>query len=84
MQQFNYPTPEPLACVRVIAAAGGRMGHSDKALEPFCDDASTLTKPDVFNECHDAGWLISSHDDRMDESFVMLTDEGRSLLANQA
>jgi len=73
-------TPERLECLRVIARADGKMDHDDKALAPFCDDRSTLSKPDVFNQCHDAGWLISRHDDRTDTSYVYVTDEGRQAL----
>lgn len=74
-------TPERLACLKVVAAAGGSMNHDEKALEPFCDDGSTLTGPDVFNQCHDAGWLRSSHDDRFDSSTVHLTDEGKKIVS---
>lgn len=74
-------TPERLQCLRVIAWADGEMNHDDTSLAPFCDDRSTLTKPDVFNQCHNAGWLKSWHDDRMDSSRVVLTDEGRAAMA---
>lgn len=75
-------TPERFKCLRVIEQHHGRMSHEDDALKPFCDDASTLTTPDVFNQCHDAGWLLSGHDDRNDSSTVRLTAEGREALAN--
>jgi hypothetical protein len=69
-------TPERLECLRVVAKAGGDIDHDDEGLARFCDDKSTLTKPDVFNQCHDAGWLVSRHDDRTDSSVAVLTDEG--------
>lgn len=73
-------TPERLACLKVIAAAGGSLDHEADELAPFCDDASTLTKPDVFNQCHDAGWLVSRHNSLSDASTVYLTEEGRNVL----
>ena len=45
-------TPERLACLRAVEAAGGQMNHEDPALEPFCDDASTLSKPDAVSYTH--------------------------------
>lgn len=74
-------TPERLECLRAIAREGGTANHDDEFLAKFCDDRSTLSKPDVFNQCHDAGWLMSRHDDRTDSSTVHLTDEGRAALA---
>jgi hypothetical protein len=76
-------TPDRLACLRTIAANGGRLDHEDPVLARFCDDASTLNEPDVFNQCHDAEWLISRHDDRTDSSTVYLTDKGRELLSRR-
>lgn len=83
MTHYQAPTKERIACVSVVAAAGGKLNHDDPRLSPYCDDKSTLTKPDVFNQCHDAGWLISGHDDRTDDSYVHLTKEGRAMLAQQ-
>ena len=74
-------TKDRLECLRVIAQHDGEMNHEDAALAPFCDDASTLTKPDIFNQCHDAGWLKSWHDNRFDSSRVVLTDDGREAMA---
>ncbi len=73
-------TPERFKCLRVIEGVGGRMSHEDDALKPFCDDASTLTTPDIFNQCHDAGWLASGHDDRTDSSTVRITPEGQKAM----
>jgi hypothetical protein len=36
-------TPKRLACLKVVAASGGKMNHEDPALEPFLSDDSTLT-----------------------------------------
>lgn len=74
-------TPERRRCLEVVAAAGGRMNHDEESLAPFCDDASTLSEPDVFNQCHDAGWLFSRHDDRTDSSYVEITQNGRDALS---
>jgi len=82
MIRYDEMTPERLSCLKAIEAAGGRTGHSSQCLAPFCDDGSTLTHPDIFNQCHDAGWLVSSHDDRTDESFVTLTAAGKEALTS--
>lgn len=73
-------TKERKSCLQLISLAGGKMAHDDERLTPFCDDASTLTKPNVFNQCHDAGWLVSSHDDRTDSSTAYLTQDGSDIL----
>ena len=75
-------TPDRLACLRAIALEGGHLDHDAKCLAPFCDDASTLTTPDVFNQCHDMGWLISRHNSLSDSSTVTITDEGREAMAH--
>lgn len=76
-------TPGRLACLKAIAALGGKgISHEHPDLAPFCDDASTMTSPDVFNQCHNAGWLISGHDDRLDASYVHLTEAGKLALTN--
>jgi len=62
------------------AVGRGIISHDHESLSPFCDDRSTLTTPDIFNQCHDAGWLKSWHDDRLDSSFVELTELGRTVL----
>jgi hypothetical protein len=54
-------TPERLACLRIVAASGGKMNREDPALEPFLSDDSTLTNQDVFDQCHDADWLMTTH-----------------------
>lgn len=74
------PAGEELDLLRLVAV-DGRMSHEDERLSPFCDDASTLFAPDIFNRCHDLGWLQSSHDDRDDSSAVHITDAGRQALA---
>jgi hypothetical protein len=76
-------TPERLACLKVIETAGGSVNHEDPALAPFCDDASTLSHPDVFNQCHDADWLATGHGSVVadDDVFVHLTNAGRAALA---
>jgi hypothetical protein len=82
MIRYNDLTPERLACLQAVVAAGGRhVEHDHPLLAPFCDDNSTMTKPDVFNQCHDGGWLRSGYDDRIDTSFVELTEAGRAALA---
>lgn len=80
---YRHVTPERLACLRAVFAAGGRIDHDDQSLAPFCDDRSTLTTPDVFNQCHDAGWLQSSHDNRTDTSVAWLTETGREVVLSQ-
>lgn len=80
MIRYNDLTPERLACLKAIEAVGGRIDHEHPDLAPFLDDNSTLTHPDVFNQCHDARWLISSHDDRDDSSTARLTEAGRRVL----
>lgn len=80
--RFNDLTPERLACLRAVEAVGGHIGHEDPSLTPFLDDASTLRYPDVFNQCHDAGWLLSGYDDRFDSSTAHLTKAGREILAS--
>jgi len=77
---FNELTPDRLACLRAVAASHTIMSHDDPAILPFCDDKSTLTNPDVFNQCHDGGWLKSLHDNRLDCSFVELTSKGLAAL----
>jgi hypothetical protein len=81
MARYNDLTPERLACLEVVATSGGRMNHENPALLPFLDEKSTLRDPDIFNQCHDAGWLRSGYDDRTDDSYVYLTDAGRAALA---
>lgn len=73
-------TPDRLQCLKVVETAHTSMNHDDNELLPFLDDNSTLSEPDIFNQCHDAGWLISAHDDRTDSSYVWLTPEGRAIL----
>lgn len=82
MVRYNEMTPERLACLKVVAAAHISMNHDDTALLPFLDDNSTLREPDTFNQCHDAGWLKSWHDSRIDMSYVELTDAGRAALTS--
>lgn len=79
-KRFNELTPERLACLQIVATAHTGMSHDDNALLPFCDDKSTLTDPDIFNQCHEAGWLKSWHDSRLDCSYVELTQQGRAIL----
>lgn len=80
--RYNEITPERLACLKVIQATGGSADHEHPDLKPFLDDNSTLTHPDVFNQCHDAGWLRSGHDDRFDSSTAYLTEAGRQVLVD--
>lgn len=80
--RYNEMTPERLACLKAIEEAGGHVDHEHPALKPFLDDSSTLRHPDVFNQCHDAGWLLSGHDDRFDSSTAHLTPAGRQMLAD--
>lgn len=77
---FNELTPERLACLKAVATSPTSMSHEDPALVPFCDDKSTLTHPDIFNQCHEGGWLKSWYDGRLDCSYVELTDKGRRAL----
>ncbi len=79
--RYNELTGDRRRCLQVVADHGGRMSHEDGALAPFCDDGSTLTAPDVFNQCHDAEWLRSWHDRLADHSVVELTDAGKAILA---
>lgn len=67
-------TKQQRSCLSLISLAGGRMNHDDKRLEPYCDEDDAPV--DVFNQCHNAGWLTSSHDDRDDSSTVYLTQAG--------
>lgn len=75
------PNEQELKLLRLISDRHGSMCHDDEALNEFCDDASTMTHPDVFNMCHDLEWLQSGHDDRTDTSTVHLTKAGRAALA---
>lgn len=84
MTGYRELTPERLACLRVIESARGNLDHEAEELKPFCDDKSTLTTPDVFNQCHNAGWLVSRHDSRFDASTVYLTKEGSEVLSMAA
>ncbi len=79
-------TEERLACLKVVEAAGGKMNHEDPALLPFLDDVSTLTHPDVFNQCHDADWLVTTNGSVIadDDCFVYLTDAGRAAIVAAA
>jgi hypothetical protein len=81
--KYNEMTPDRLACLKVVATAHTSMDHEDMALLPFLDDNSTLSVPDTFNQCHDAGWLKRIHDSRMDCSYVELTDAGRAALSEE-
>lgn len=78
--RYNEPTLERLACLKAVSLAHTSMSHDDPTLLPFLDDNSTLSEPDTFNQCHDAGWLKSWHDNRSDNSTVELTPAGRALL----
>jgi hypothetical protein len=80
--KYNDMTPERLACLKAVSLAHSSMSHEDPSLLPFLDDNSTLSEPDTFNQCHDAGWLISGHDDRTDSSYVRLTPAGRVALSS--
>ena len=73
-------SPEQLSCLKAVAAGGGCLNHENPVLDAFCDDGSD---PDTFNQCHDAGWLSSSHGSVVadDDSHVYLTDAGRAALA---
>ena len=82
--KYNDLTADRLACLKVVETARTRMSHDDDALLPFMDDNSTLTVPDIFNQCHDAGWLRSWHDSRLDCSYVELTAAGEEALAQQS
>lgn len=77
---YKEMTPQRLACLKTIEAVGGYIDHEHPALKPFLDDNSTLRYPDVFNQCHDAGWLLSGHDDRCDCSTARLTEAGRDAI----
>lgn len=77
------PSPEELLCLKTIMDLGGDVNHDTSELLPFCDDNSTLSNPDIFNRCHDLGWLHSSHDDRNSNSYVRLTEAGRTALSGR-
>ena len=74
------PTKTELNLLRIVSESVGGMSHEDKHLAQYCDDDSTLTNPDVFNRCHDMGWLATTHDNRSDNSTVRITDKGRELV----
>jgi hypothetical protein len=78
--RYTELTPARLACLKAVQRAHICMDHEDPALLPFLDDNSTLSAPDIFNQCHNAGWLKSWHNSRSDSSFVELTDHGRQAL----
>jgi len=80
--KYNDMTPERMACLKAVSLAHSSMSHEDPSLLPFLDDNSTLSEPDTFNQCHDAGWLISGHDDRTDSSYVRLTPAGRDAISS--
>ena len=75
------PTKIEMNLLRLIADHGP-MNHDDERLSHYCDDNSTLTKPDTFNACHDLGWLVSSHDHDASISHVRITPEGKRLIGN--
>lgn len=52
--------------------------HDDQRLDVFCLEHGEPV--DVFNKCHNQGWLISRHDDRTDSSTVYLTEAGAKVL----
>lgn len=81
--RYNELTPDRLACLKAVSLAHTSMNHEDPTLLPFLDDNSTMTEPDTFNQCHDAGWLRSGYDDRTDSSYVRLTELGRAALTSQ-
>jgi hypothetical protein len=79
---MRAPTTQEKDLLRLFAGEpSGRMDHDDPRLEPFCSDASTLTNPDVFNACHDLGWLKTWRDGHMDSSAAEITEAGRQCLA---
>lgn len=80
--RYDELTPQRLACLKAVATAHICMDHEDPALLPFLDDNSTLTEPDTFNQCHNAGWLKSWYDSCVDNSLVELTDAGRAALSS--
>jgi hypothetical protein len=80
--RYNEMTPDRLACLKAVSLAHSSMSHDDPTLLPFLDDNSTLTEPDTFNQCHDAGWLRSGYDDRTDSSYVRLTDAVRVAMSS--
>lgn len=72
--------PDRIACLRVVEAAGGRIDHEDPALKPFLSEDSA--HPDIFNQCHEAGWLETWFSGLgEDECVAKLTDAGRAALA---
>lgn len=77
MASTILPKGPELSLLGLVIAEGGWMSHDDEQLAPYCDDKSTLTKPDVFNRCHDMGWLDTKRDDRIDHSTVGITRKGR-------
>ena len=79
MAPFNRLTPERQRCLEAVEQAGGSISHEDPRIAPFCSDLSTLTRPDIFNQCHNAGWLFSSCD-ITESSTARLTEAGRKVL----
>lgn len=73
----SRPNEKELDLLGLIIADGGWMGHDDERLAPYCSDDSTLTNPDVFNRCHDMGWLDSKHNHDTSNSTVGITRDGR-------
>lgn len=72
---MTKPTETQLQLLNLVAAAGS-LDHDAAGLDPFCDPEATGR--DVFNECHHAGWLKSTHDFDADFAIVALTPAGRA------
>ena len=84
---MRQPSAEELRCLQTVARIAesivGGVSHEASELDEFCDDKSTLSVPDIFNRCHDLGWLHSAHDNRNDTSYVWLTESGRTALTKE-
>lgn len=76
----RVPTDKELELLRLVATAPC-LDHEDERLAPYCDDASTQSRPDTFNACEDMGWIKSWHDTNTSNSTVEITDAGKAAIA---
>lgn len=70
-------TPEREKLLRLLAASPcNRIDCEAKELNEFSDMNSTLTHPDVINQCIDLGWARQRYNTSDDTGFIELTPKG--------
>lgn len=78
--EFRKPSEIELDLIGLVLSEGGWMNHDDTRLAPYCDDPGAITnhnEPDIFNRCHEMGWLATKHDHDTSSSTVGITRDGR-------